>query len=103
MDKSAFYEAIDGQDFPSEGPHGWIQWKGTNVCIDLQCKCGHQGHVDAEFFYHYRCPICKASYAVGKVVKLIELTPEQAAHVDGGNGVPFVTDEPDDEDVAQEG
>lgn len=38
-----------------ERPFGWIQWKGTNVCIDLHCECGAHGHVDAEFLYFVRC------------------------------------------------
>jgi hypothetical protein len=30
-------------------PHGWIQWKGTNVCMDVYCACGHHSHIDAKF------------------------------------------------------
>lgn len=27
---------IYAQDFPvDDRPHGWIQWKGTDVCMDL--------------------------------------------------------------------
>lgn len=58
-------------------PHGWIQWKGTDVCIDLHCECGFLGHYDGDFFYKYRCPQCKKAYAVGACVKLIPLTPEE--------------------------
>ena len=36
----------------SDGPHGWIQWKGTDVCIDLHCECGSHGHVDGDFVYY---------------------------------------------------
>lgn len=72
------YEAIYSQDFDAKDlPHGWIQWKGTNVCMDMRCTCGHLGHVDAEFFYYFECPSCHAKYAVGQNVKLIPLTPEQ--------------------------
>lgn len=62
-------------------PHGWIQWKGTHVCIDLHCECGFHGHVDGEFFYHWRCPKCDACYNVGQNVRLIKLTPEEIASV----------------------
>lgn len=72
------YDEIYSQDFQPTGPHGWIQWKGTNVCVDLYCSCGHHGHVDADFFYHYECPKCHAKYAVGQNIALIPLTPEQA-------------------------
>lgn len=74
------YDAIYSQDFGGRNPseaHGWIQWKGTDVCIDLHCSCGHHGHVDGDFFYYYRCPKCQRAYAVGQNVKLIALTPEQ--------------------------
>ncbi len=72
-------EAIYSQDFPDDGPHGWIQWKGTDVCIDLHCDCGHHGHFDGDFFYFFRCPKCQKAYAVGCNVKLIPLTNEQEA------------------------
>lgn len=26
--------------FSHDKPHGWIQWKGTDVCVDIYCKCG---------------------------------------------------------------
>jgi len=60
-------------------PHGWIQWKGTGVCIDLHCECGAHGHVDTDFFYFYKCFACGRTYAVGANVALIPLTPEQSA------------------------
>ena len=75
---NSFYEQISSQDFPCDNiPHGWIQWKGTDVCIGLHCMCGYHGHVDAEFFYYYKCPKCEAKYAVGQIVKLIPLSDEQ--------------------------
>lgn len=76
-----FYEQVYSQDSPEGDAHGWIQWKGTSVCMDIHCKCGRHGHMDADFFYHYACPTCGRRYAVGQVVKLIELTEEQAQHV----------------------
>ena len=72
------YERIYGRDHPDDGPRGWIQWKGTNVCMDLWCVCGAHGHVDSEFFYAYRCSVCGRRYAVGQTIKLIELiSPEE--------------------------
>lgn len=86
-----FYEEVYSQDFNVDDiPHGWVQWKGTNVCIDLQCKCGYLGHVDAEFFYHYDCPKCHRKYAVGQNVKLIELNKDQIEEVIK-NRCPFVS------------
>lgn len=62
-----------------DGPHGWVQWKGTDACVDLHCICGYLGHIDSDFFYRYRCRECGRRYAVGQYVRLIELTDEEAA------------------------
>lgn len=68
----------DRQTFPKEDqPHGWIQWKGTNVCMDVHCKCGFMGHIDAEFAYNIQCPECNAVYMVNGHVEFVELTPEE--------------------------
>jgi hypothetical protein len=67
----------DTQVAPGES-HGWIQWKGTNVCIDLRCACGHHGHFDGEFFYSYECPACHRKFAVGMTIKLIEVPKGEA-------------------------
>ncbi len=100
------YEAIYGADNAlfEDKPHGWIQWKGTKVCIDLHCVCGAHGHVDAKFFYHYECAACHRKYALGLNVPLIELTPEQAAGI-AENGCAFITDTSvlDDEDSQSDG
>ncbi len=73
------YDRIYGVEH-SEKAYGWIQWKGTNVCIDIHCACGHAGHVDTDFFYAYECPQCHAKYAVAQVIRLIPLeTPEKQA------------------------
>jgi flavoprotein len=89
---STFNDMFDrvNKETKIEGPHGWIQWKGTEVCIDLHCSCGHHGHVDADFFYAYRCAGCGKCYHVGSYVKLVEATPEEVA-ADGWH--PFITGE----------
>jgi hypothetical protein len=57
-------------------PHGWVQWKGTQVCMDVHCKCGELTHVDAEFCYHVKCGKCGTVYMVNGHVELIELESE---------------------------
>lgn len=103
MNHNEFYEQVNKPDSDrfADKPHGWIQWKSTDACIDLHCICGAHGHIDAEFFYHYECAKCHRKYAVGMNVALIELTPEQAAFVPG-NLCDFMTDESvlDDDDTA---
>lgn len=73
-----FYTEVYGQDTPPEKAHAWIQWKGTDACIDLHCECGSHGHIDADFLYYYRCAKCGQTYALGSNIKLIKLTQVQA-------------------------
>lgn len=47
-----------------DGPHGWVQWKGTSVCLDLHCKCGESSHFDGGFAYALRCPYCDQVYVM---------------------------------------
>lgn len=39
--------------------YAFIQWKGTDVCMDFYCECGKQCHVDDFFAYTVECPGCK--------------------------------------------
>lgn len=102
---SDYYDEVYSKGDPTpKGPHGWIQWKGTQPCIDLHCACGYHGHVDHDFFfYHYQCPKCKAKYAVGQNVVLIPLTEEHLEMYkkniwNDGKEPDFVTCELDEED-----
>lgn len=55
-----------------EGPYGFIQWKGTNACIDFHCACGLHAHVDGDFVYSVKCSKCGQEY---DVVPWIQLSP----------------------------
>lgn len=91
-----YYKSVYSKDNPQTESHGWIQWKGTDVCMDIHCKCGHFGHFDGDFFYNYVCPECGTHYAVGQNVKLIKLSQEQINYAKA-NCCPFQTTEIDDE------
>ena len=66
------------QHKPAAGePHGWIQWKGTDVCMDVRCVCGSAAHVDAEFAYYVRCPACGRIYMANGHIELVELTTQE--------------------------
>lgn len=85
-DYRKFHESIYDQDTNvKEIAHGWIQWKGTDVCIDLHCLCGSHEHYDGDFFYYWQCD-CGKTYAVGENVKLIEMTPDQIKYVNKEHG-----------------
>lgn len=68
--------AWDIEERFKELPHGWVQWKGTDVCMDVHCKCGHLFHIDAEFAYAVKCPACGTPYACNGHIELIELETE---------------------------
>jgi len=74
---SKFYDQVYGRDNPKGKASGWIQWKGTDVCIDLVCECGERNHFDGDFFYFYQCQKCLRIYAVGQNIKLIKLSAEE--------------------------
>lgn len=38
--------------------HVFIQWKGTDACLDFHCDCGAYHHIDAEFLYAIKCHKC---------------------------------------------
>ena len=62
------------------GPHAWIQWKGTDVCMDVSCSCGKMSHVDDEFAYYVRCPHCGQVFAMCANVRMV---PVEASEVEG--------------------
>lgn len=83
MTKKAKDEKVawDMQDTKKNEPHGWIQWKGTEVCMDLHCSCGEMSHVDGDFMYHVKCPTCGKVYFCNGHIELIELEVEPENHV----------------------
>jgi len=54
-----------------EGSHGWIQWKASDVFIDIWCTCGHQGSADGKFQYEWKCPECKTKYLLNGHIELV--------------------------------
>lgn len=54
---------IAGFDEPEAGtPHIFLQWKGTNACMDVYCLCGEHLHFDGYFAYAIQCGGCKQIY-----------------------------------------
>lgn len=56
-----------------ENPHVFIQWKGTDACLDIRCPCGAASHYDGDFAYAVRCPQCKQVWILGCYVQLYPL------------------------------
>ena len=64
--------AWDKQTIP-KGAHGWIQWKGTDVCLDIHCECGEHSHFDGDFCYYIECPDCHRIYFCNGHIELIAI------------------------------
>jgi len=69
-------DAWEMQDMRKDEPHCWIQWKGTNVCMDFHCECGESSHIDDDFTYYIKCTKCKRVYFCNGHIELIELKEE---------------------------
>lgn len=79
MSNTEHWQNLQNQDFNTDNiSSGWIQWKNTDVCIDLHCICGYHGHFDGAFFYFYQCPKCLTKYCIGQNIKLIPLTKQES-------------------------
>lgn len=65
-------EAWDIQTIP-DSPHAFIQWKGTEVCMDIYCDCGKQFHIDSDFTYNVECPYCNTVYFCNGHIELIKV------------------------------
>ena len=59
--------------------YAFLQWKGTQVCMDLYCVCGEQWHLDEDFTYAVRCPHCRRVFKVEPYVRIHEV-PEDEVH-----------------------
>src|SRR5262245_24727509 len=58
---------------PNDRPHNFIQWKGTDVCMDVYCKCGAHTHLDAEFAYYVQCGKCGTIWELANFVEMREV------------------------------
>ena len=76
-----------------DGSYGWIQWKGTDVCLDVNCKCGEITHIDADFTYLIQCGKCLRVYWPTAFIRLVELKGDDlklANECNEGDGHHFV-------------
>lgn len=55
---------------PEPTPRSFIQWKGTDVCIDLWCTCGTRLHFDGSHLYAWKCPHCSACWQMADRVAM---------------------------------
>ena len=52
----------------------YIQWKGTDVCLDFICpKCRASLHFDTYFLYNVKCGHCNKLFKLGYSVEVVEI------------------------------
>lgn len=57
------------EPFPGTDAETFIQWKGTDVCMDFYCPCGvGHAHVDGYFANFIQCQKCGTVYEMGTQV-----------------------------------
>lgn len=74
-------EAFDIEEKYEDQPHGWIHWEGTDVCMEINCKCGCQFYINSSHAYHVKCPECGRVYSCNGHIELIELEEEPLQNV----------------------
>lgn len=68
-----YVNAMRNEEFPFTTPEGsdahmFIQWKGTDVCLDFHCPCGAHCHLHGDFAYFVECGRCHTVYEMGTQV-----------------------------------
>ncbi len=97
-------------DFSSNNCVGWpepsvfVQWKGTDVCMDFHCECGAHCHFDGYFAYTVKCLHCETVWEMPQTIyprkvnsKTNEYWVENPQHLepdedfmdDEGNAIPL--------------
>jgi len=51
----------------------FVQWKGTDVCLDFHCVCGMHGHVEGRFAYYLHCTSCGRTFEMPHTFALVEV------------------------------
>lgn len=66
--------------FTKHNPNdGFIQWKGTDVCMDFHCDCGWHNHYHGYFAYEVECFQCGEVFAPSCSVEMLKvLSPGQS-------------------------
>ena len=79
-------------------PEAFIQWKGTDACLDLYCTCGEQFHFDGMFAYELTCGHCGQTYELPHMLQVQPVEPSRGLKIvfdareviqDGEFGIPW--------------
>ena len=64
-------------------PGTFVQWKGTDICMDWWCACGTGQHVDGYGVYAVRCVYCAREWALSPRLRLVPNVAGQSLEPDG--------------------
>lgn len=66
---SAFFNDDTGAPFPEiDTVHAFVQYKGTDICMDFYCECGAHCHFDGFFAHAVECPHCHEKWEMPPLV-----------------------------------
>lgn len=68
--------------------HIFLQWKGTDACMDVYCLCGEHLHFDGYFAYAVQCGGCKQIY---ELPYFLQMKPVETTEYN----VRYLTPDPD--------
>lgn len=57
-------------------PSVYIQYKGTDICLDFTCECGFDAHYDGYGAYVLHCTACGAFYEMPQFPVPVRLSEE---------------------------
>jgi hypothetical protein len=60
----------------SDAPHVFLQWKGTDACLDFYCTCGEQWHFDGYFAKELTCGHCGQTWELPHTLTPEPVSPE---------------------------
>lgn len=58
----------------------FIQYKGTDICLDFHCPCNDSGiplHFDGYFAYALKCPACGTLYEMPTTLSVKAVDPSK--------------------------
>jgi hypothetical protein len=58
-------------------PDAFIQWKGTDACLDLYCTCGEQFHFDGYFACELTCGYCGQTWELPHKLLPVAVEPSR--------------------------
>lgn len=81
------FDAWDRLNHPTDA-HTFIQWQGTDVCLDFHCPCGAYLHFDTYLLFGVECGHCGSKFLLSSHVRAMRVEnfygmPSKVGYDDG--------------------